>query len=484
MNNLKQKTISGLTWSFIDSFARYGLSFFIAIVLARLLSPADYGLVGMTSIFFAVSRTFIDSGFSSALIRKQNVTEVDLSSVFYFNLFLSVLFYLILFSTSNFISHFFNQPQLIMLIRVIGLNLIIGASSGVQQTLLTKKIDFKLQTRISIISTILSGIIAVIMAYHGFGVWSIVSSTLISTIITTVLLWVWNKWLPKLIFSISSLKELFSFGSKLMLSSLINTVFVNINYLIIGKYFSASELGFYTRADNFQKLPSENITSIIQRVSYPVLSTINDDIPKLKASYKILIKSSVLITFVLMLAMAAVARPLVITLIGLKWEPCIIYLQMLCFVAMFYPLHALNLNILQVQGKSDLFLRLEIIKKILAIPVILAGVFFGIKSMIAGMMINTVFAYFLNSFWSGKFINYSFSDQLKDISPSFLLAVIIASVLFVEGLIIHIPELPLLLIQGVTFCLVTVGICEFIQFNDYLYIKKTVTDKFSKNNIS
>jgi O-antigen/teichoic acid export membrane protein len=288
----------------------------------------------------------------------------------------------------------------------------------------------------------------------------------------------WNRWKPILDFSFQSFKELFSFGSKLLVSGLINTLSYNIYYLVIGKYFSAKELGYYTRADQFNTLPSMNLTSVIQRVSYPVLSSIKDDIPKLKEAYKKLIRSTMLICFVLMLGMAAIARPMILTLIGEKWEPCIIYLQMLCFVGMFYPLHALNLNMLQVEGRSDLFLRLEIIKELLVIPIIVVGVIWGIKAMILGMIINALIAYYLNSYWSGRFIGYSFLEQIKDIFPSFLLAAGMSAVVFVEELLFPLPPLPLLIIQLTTGSLLTIGMCEAFHNKDYAYIKETVKDKF------
>jgi len=477
---LKQKTVTGLTWSFIDTFARYGLTFFIGIILARLLSPADYGLVGMTTIFFAISTSFIDSGFGVALIRKQNTDDADLSSVFYFNLLLSIIFYLLLFVTAPLISDFFNEPKLTLLIRVIGINLIIGAASTIQQIILTKRIDFKLQTRISVISTIFSGIIAVVMAFKGFGVWSLVTSTLIGRTVTTILLWIWNKWTPIWIFSISRLSELFRFGSKLMVSSLINTIFNNIYYLVIGKYFSATELGYYTTADNFNKLPSENISGIVQRVSFPVLSSIQNDVPRLREAYKKLIRGTMLITFVLMLGLVAVARPMVLTLIGEKWEPSIIYLQLLCFSGMFYPLHSINLNMLAVKGRSDLFLRLEIIKRTLSVPIIVIGVFWGIKAMLLGMISLTLIGYFLNSFWSGKLIGYSFIEQIKDILPSFWLALTMSSLVFVIGILVPLPSLLLLIIQLITGILLTIGLGEGFHFKDYLYIKEIVLEKLLK----
>ena len=377
----------------------------------------------MLTIFIAVSQSFINSGFSQALIRKKDPSQADYSTVFYFNMIIGVVCFLILFFCAGLISRFFKEPQLKLLVQVLGLSLILNAFTIIQQTILTRRIDFKLQAKISIISSIVSGVVGLGMAFAGYGVWSLVIKTITMYAITSILLWLWNRWKPVLVFSIQSFKELFSFGSNLLISGLIDTIYRNVYYLIIGKYFSAQELGYYTRADQFNSLPSSNLTSVIQRVSYPVLSSIKEDIPKLKEAYKKLIRSTMLICFVLMLGMAAIAKPMILTLIGDKWEPCVIYLQMLCFVGMFYPLHALNLNMLQVEGRSDLFLRLEIIKKALAIPIIVIGVIWGIKIMILGMIVNTLIAYYLNSYWSGRFIGYSFLEQIKDILPSFLLAV-------------------------------------------------------------
>jgi len=358
--------------------------------------------------------------------------------------------------------------------------LIINSFTIIQSTILTKRIDFKLQAKISIIASLLSGIVAINMAYTGWGVWSLVALTLLKYAISSLLLWYWNNWTPVWHFSKKSFKELFPFGSKLLVSGLIDTIYRNIYYVIIGKYFSAAELGYYTRAEQFQSLPSSHLQGIIDRVSYPVLSSIQNDILRLKETYKKIIRSTMLITFVLMLGMAAVAKPMIITLIGAKWEPCVIYLQMLCFVGMLYPLHAINLNMLTVKGRSDLFLRLEIIKKILAIPVIIIAVIFGITAMIGGMILLSLIAYYLNSYWSGRLIGYSVFAQIKDVLPSFMIAAAMGSIVFIEGFFIALPPLPMLIIQIITGALLTFSLCEIIHFKDYLYIKDIVCDQFSK----
>lgn len=484
MSSLKHKTVSGLIWSFIDTIAGQGISFIVGIILARLLAPREFGLIGMITVFIAISESFINSGFSSALIRKKDCTNTDYSTVFYFNLVTGVLFFIILYLSAPAISGFFNEPELKAILQVMGLILIIDSLTIIQRTILTKRINFKLQARISVIASIGSGIIAIAMALNGFGVWSLVAQRIVKQCINSLFLWIWNKWKPLFVFSIKSFKELFGFGSKLLISGLIDTIYKNVYYLIIGKFFSAQELGFYTKASEFKNLPSKNLNSIISRVTYPVLSTLQDDIPRLKNNYQRLIRSVMFITFILMMGMAAVAEPMIHTLIGAKWEPAIIYLQLLCFVGMMYPLHSLNLNMLQVQGRSDLFLKLEIIKKIIAIPTIVIGVIFGIKMMIVGMIVNALIAYYLNSYWSGVKIGYSLKQQVNDILPSFILALTMGVVVYLLEKILpfsHVINLIILIIFGAIFVFV---FCEITRFKDYIFTKELVLEKintFKKN---
>jgi O-antigen/teichoic acid export membrane protein len=316
------------------------------------------------------------------------------------------------------------------------------------------------------------------MAYAGYGVWSLVFKTISMQAINSSLLWLWNKWRPTKYFSRQSFKELFSFGSKLLVSGLIDTAYRNICYLVIGKYFSAAELGYYTRADMFKDLPAQNINGIISRVSYPVLATLQDNNDQLKAGYKRIITCTMLITFVLMMGMAAVAESMVITLIGDQWRPSIIYLQMLCFVGMLYPLHALNLNILNVKGRSDLFLKLEIIKKILAIPTIVFGALFGLKIMIAIMIATSLIGYYLNSYWAGRFINYPMREQIADILPSFGIALLNSLLVYASGYFL--PDiyflkliLQILIGAGLTFIL-----CELLRLAEFIYIKDIIRTEF------
>ncbi len=480
VEDLKQKTIHGLFWSFIDNFAKLGLQFIVGVILARILSPREFGLIGMLTIFIAISQAIVESGFSTALIRKRNCSQADYSTVFYFNLIISVVLYVVLFFSSGIISRFFEEAELENMLKVFGLILVINAFGMIQQTIFSKEINFKVQTYVTLISALCSGVLAIGAATMGMGVWSLVILNLSRAFLNTLFLWIWSVWRPILIFSKKSFSELFGFGSKLLISALIETIFQNIYYLVIGKFFSARELGFYTRADQFRNLPSQNITDVIQRVSFPVLSAIQDQPERLKENYRKLIRSTMYITFILMLGMAAIAKPMILVLIGEKWLPSVQFLQLLCFVGMFYPLQALNLNILNVKGRSDLFLKLEIIKKIINIPVIILGIFAGIKAMILGMILNNIFAYILNSFYSGKLIGYSTKQQVLDILPSFLFSSLMGGVVFTIGKIIPFNSLLILTIQlGVGFLMVFVP-GELFQMKDYMYIKKIVNEQVQK----
>jgi teichuronic acid exporter len=477
--SLREKTISGLLWSFVDSFVGQGITFFIGIILARLLSPREFGLLGMTAIFIAISQSIVDSGFGSALIQKKKCTENDYSTVFYYNLAIGFLVFGLLYFFAPTISIYFHEPILKQIIRVLGFLVVINSVSMIQLTILTKRVNFKLLTRISIISSVISGVVAITMALLNFGVWSLVAAQITKQAFNTIFLWLWNKWKPLMKFSMDSFMELFGFGSKMLISGLIATIYENIYYLVIGKYFSAIELGYFTRANQFKNLPSKNITSIIRRVSFPILSSIQDDNQRLLNNYRKLIKSTVFITFPLMLGMVAVAKAMIIVLVGEKWLPSVIYLQMLCVGGMLYPLHSINLNMLQVKGRSDLFLRLEIIKRVLAIPTIIIGVIYGIKIMIIGMIINSIFAYYLNSYWSGKLIGYPISQQFIDIIPALVLSIVICSIVYSICIFINLSPGVMFFSQTASGIILFILINELVNLKDYLFLKNIVFEKIN-----
>lgn len=477
--SLKHKTVKGASWSFIDSIAGQGITFLVGLVLARLLTPEEYGLIGIITIFIAVFNSIVDSGFSNALIRKNDAKDIDYNTVFITNLVLSVVLFGTLYVSAPAISRFFSQPQLIPLLRVMGIIVIINAFAIIQRTILVKKVDFKTQTKVSLISSISSGVVGIGMALNGLGVWSLVGQQISRQFLNSAFLWFYSKWYPKLQFSIQSFKELFSFGWKLLASSLIDTVWREIYQVVIGKYYTPVALGHYTRAQQFASICSSNLNSVVQRVSFPVLSSVQDDKERLKNGYKRIIKVSMLITFTLMLGLTAVAKPLVLALIGEQWLPCVPFLQIICLQMMLYPLHSLNLNMLQVQGRSDLFLKLEIIKKIIAVGPILLGIFVDIYWMLGGSVVTGFIAYYLNAYYSGPFLNYSIKEQVKDILPSFGVALAMAIPVFVMSFI---PMnsfilLPLQILAGV---IITISICEMTKLPEYLEIKGIVMPVINK----
>jgi len=350
---LKQRTATGLLWSFIDNFAVQGVHFVIGVVLARLLSPTDFGLIGMITIFITISQWFISSGFGQALIRKQNCTQADYSTVFIFNIVTGVFLYLMLFLTAPLISRFFNEPALTTLIKVFGINLIIISLTIIQRTQLTKRLDFKLQTRISVISSLSSGVVGIILAIKGLGVWSLVYKSIIEYGISSLLLWLLSNWAPSLIFSKNSFIELFGFGYKLMLRGLIYTVFNNVYYAVIGKYVSTASLGYYTKAEQFSNLLSSNINKVVNRVTYPALSELQNNKVALKEAYRKIFITLVYLTSVMMITLGAIAEPVIISLIGEKWRNSIVLLQFLSIIGLLYPLCDFNLTILKIVGNSS-----------------------------------------------------------------------------------------------------------------------------------
>lgn len=434
MSSLKEKTVIGVVWSAIDRFSAQGIQFVFSILIARLLLPEDYGVIAMLGIFLGVSQAFIDSGFGAALIRKIDRTEVDFSTVFYFNIAVAVILYFILFSTAPAISRFYNTPQLEAVTKVVALNLIIGSLSGIHNAKLSIDINFKSRAKISIVSTFLTGLVGLWMAYNGYGVWALVVQSVFSSVIRTIMLWIVVKWHPQLVFSWKSFKELFSFGSKLLASGLLDNIYNNMYTLVIGKVFSPSVLGLYSKANAFAEFPSSNITGILQGVTFPVLSSIQNEETRLADAYKRFLKISAFIVFPMMVGLASVADPFIRLILTDKWEGSIYLLQIICFSMMWYPIHAINLNILQVKGRSDYFLKLEIIKKVQGVLILCITVPMGIVAMCYGGVISSLISLFWNTFYTKRLIGYSFLDQMRDLLPilihSLVMGIVVSLVVY------------------------------------------------------
>ena len=477
--SLKDKTVKGTFWSGVDNVAQIGVSFLVSIVLARLLSPDDYGLLGIIAIFTAVCTALINGGFTTALIRKKDVTDDDYNTSFIVNLGLSLFLYVIIYFCSPLIASFFNRVELVSLTRVTSLGMIIGSLALVQQTRLTKRIDFKTQTKITIIASVTSGGIGIAMALMGFGVWSLVAQQLSSYTLRTILLWVANKWTPKLRFSTASFHELFGFGWKMMASEVLNALWKELYQVVVGKFYSPAALGQYTRAKQFSQLFSSNLNTVVQRVTYPVLSSLQDDKERLVVSYRRVIKVTMFITAISMLFLAATSEPMIYCLIGPKWHEAAVYLPLICIAGSSYPLQALNLNMLQVQGRSDIFLGIEIAKKIIAIIPLATGALVGILPMLYINILTSIGSFFLNSLYSGRLLGYSSFKQLKDIAPSYGIATIIGvPVFFLKFLpLSYWFVFPMQLLLGIFLFFVSCKIFNPMEYNEVKSIVQSFINK-------
>lgn len=474
-NTLKQKAVKGVLWSTVERFSVQGVQFLIMIVMARLLTPHDYGIIGMLAIFLAVSQSLIDSGFSQALIRKQDRTEVDNCTVFYFNIVISTLLYVILYVSAPFVADFYDTPLLCPVMRVVCFGIIFNSLAVVQRAQFTISIDFKTQAKATLTAAITSGVIGIAMAYRGFGVWSLVTQQLLNLGINTGLLWLFSRWRPRLMYSWKSFRELFAFGSKLLASGMLDTIYRNIYPIVIGKLFSASSLGHYTRAHQFSEFPSSNLTGIIQRVTYPVLCEIQDDDGRLSSIYRRFLKLSAFVIFPLMVGLSSVAQPFVSIMLGSKWDFCGQLLQIICFSMMWYPIHAINLNLLQVKGRSDLFLRLEIIKKILGVSVLSITASFGLVVMCYGAIFNSLVALVINTYYTGRLINVGFLRQMRDLLPTLVLCLaMFALILTVNSFLpSNTAKLCVGIVLGVAFYSLASYVFKFSELKELLsFIRK------------
>jgi len=425
VSDLKSKTIHGVAWSFVERFSVQAIQFILGIILARLLSPNDYGLIAMLVVFISISQVFIDGGFSSALVQRQYRSEMDFSTAFYTNLGISIICYLLLFIFAPIIASFYHQPLLISITRIYSINLILNSLVAIHKVKLIISVDFKTQSKISFTSALISGIIGIICAYVGYGVWALIIQALFLALFNVLLSFYYVRWLPILNFSISSFKSLFSFGSKLLIASLISNVYTNLYALVIGKKFSSSSLGMYSRADQFAQFTSSNIANILARVSFPVLSQIQNDNERLISVYRRYIQISALLVFPLILGLCGIAKPLILLLLTEKWSGCIILLQILCFSYLWNCVVTVNLNLLNVKGRSDLVLKLEIIKKVIAFLILIISLSFDLIGICIGLVVYSLIALYLNTYYTKKILNYGFKKQFVELLPYLLLSLLI-----------------------------------------------------------
>lgn len=474
MSSLRDKTIKGVIWSAVERFASQGVEFIFGILIARLLLPEDYGVIAMLNIFLAISRTFIDSGFETALIRKADRTETDFSTVFYFNIAVSAICYLILWIASPFIADFYDTPLLESVTKVVALNLIFNALAGIQSAKLSIEIDFKSRANVSLIHACVSGAVGLWLAFKGYGVWALVAQSLSAAAVRTLTLWVIVRWKPRFEFSQKSFKELFSFGSKLLAAGLLNTIYNNIYSIVIGKFYSPSSLGVYSKANTLSQFPSSNVTGVFQSVLFPVLSSIQDDERRMLDVYKRFLRMSSFVVFPLMIGLAAVADPLIRVLLTDKWEGSIYLLQILCFSTIWAPVIAVNTNVLKVMGRSDYFLKVEIIKKIIGIVILCITIPMGLVPMCYGIAVVTFLSVCCDTYYTRKLIGYGLLAQLKDLFPLLLHSLIMGTaVLLVEYFMpTEMMKLIVGVLVGMTYYVLGAILCRFKEMKEILSIIK------------
>ena len=479
-DSLKEKTARGVKWGFIDNLGGTGILAIANLVLARQLSPQEFGIVGMTTIFITLSTSLVDSGFTGALTRKKDVSEKDLNTVFYFNLLTSGCLYLLLYLLAPVISRFFGQPVLVPVVRILGLSLIITALSIVQKVILVRKIDFRTQALVSVVSALASAGAGIWMAASGCGVWSLVVMQLARLALTTILLWVFSRWLPAFMFSMASFREMFAFGGRLLLTALISTVWSEIYSFIIGKVYTPSVLGQYSRADKFRNMVTSNVSIVMQRVTYPVLASIKDERQRQGRAYRKIIRTTVLISFTSVLGLAAVSRAFVLTLVGDQWIPAIGYLRILCLSGLFIPLMICSANILNANGRSDTTLYLEIMKTLLAVFPVLAGVFISIEALLWCTVAVSAVSYLVYAVCVSRSVDYPVWRQLRDILPYLLVSAFMASAVFCLSFL-PLPQWAVLAVQLVAGAAITVFSYEKIYRNEeYADMKSAIVKLFDK----
>ena len=450
MSESKNKVITGLMWSFAERFGAQIVSFVVSIVLARLLLPKDYGTVTMVTVFINIANAFVTGGFGNSLIQKKGADDLDFSTVFFFNIFFSVAVYLVIFSISPLLESFYNQDGLAMVTRVLGLRLLLTGVNSIQRAYVARNMQFKKFFFATLGGTLLSAVVGIVLAYKGLGVWALIAQYLTNTTTDTVVLWLTVKWRPKFMFSFKRLKSLLSYGWKLLCSSLLSTVYAELNELVIGKYYSSADLAFYSKGKKFPALFVTNINSAVETVLFPSMSKIQDEHELLKAKTKASISYSTFLVLPIVFGLAAVSDNLIPVLLTDKWQESSVYLMIACLSYAFVPVGMANLQAIKAIGKSTTYLVLDIIKKIMGISLLVVSLKYGVYAIAIAEMVSNVFGFLLNIYPNKKYLNYGFVEQLKDILPSLILSLIMFTVVYSENYLPVANKLLLLIIQLVT----------------------------------
>ncbi len=476
MNNTKHNVFTNLIWRFAERSGAQIVQFIVSLVLARILMPEMYGTVALITVFITILQVFVDSGLGNALIQKRNADDLDFSTVFYTNLVFCFVLYLLLFFCAPLIADFYNNLELIPYIRVLGLILIISGVKNVQQAYVSRKLIFKKFFFATLGGTVIAAIVGITMAINGFGVWALIAQLLLNLIIDTLILWLTVDWKPKLMFSFSRLKGLFSYGWKLLASSLLDAIYRNLTQLIIGKKYSSKDLAFYNKGDHFPNIIITNINSSIDSVLLPTMSNVQENKEKVKNMTRKSIKISTFVLAPLMMGLAFTSNNVVDLLLTAKWLPCVPYLCIFCITYMFYPIHTANLNAIKAMGRSDIFLKLEIIKKIVGIIILLITMNISVMAMAIGLIISSVLSQIINSWPNKKLLNYSYIDQLKDIMPYILISVIMGGMVYLVNFL-NLSLIITLIIQIIVGAIIYYIGLKLIKDDSLQYILDTIKIK-------
>ncbi|MBQ9102608.1 MAG: lipopolysaccharide biosynthesis protein [Treponema sp.] len=476
----RQKIFSNLIWRFLERTGAQLVAFIVAIVLARILTPEDYGTIALITVFTTILNVFVDSGLGSALVQKKDADNVDFSTVFYTNVIFCIILYAILFFVSPLIADFYKRQELTAVIRVLGITILISGVKNIQQSYVSKTLQFKKFFFATLVGTVIAAIVGVWMAYHGFGVWALVAQQITNLSIDTILLWITVKWYPNFVFSFERLKGLFSFGWKLLVSALIDTTYNNLRQLIIGKKYTSEDLAFYNKGNLFPFAIVSNVDNAINNVLLPVMSQEQDDKAKVKQMTRRAIKTSTYCISPLLMGLAACAPAVVHILLTDKWLPCIPYLRIFCITYMFWPVHTTNLTAISSLGRSDLFLKLEIIKKIMGLTILVSTMWFGVMIMAYSLLLMDVLGQIINSWPNKRLINYSYLEQLKDILPGIGTAVVMGLLVSLINYL-SIAEWLKLLIQIPAGILIFISLSKIFKIDSYSYLKTLIAGKIKRS---
>lgn len=481
---LKTKTITSMIWTAIQRFGVITLSFITNLILARILSADDFGIVGMISIFIFLAEAFTDSGLGEALINKKDCTDVDYSTVFWSNLALSVIIYLILFVTAPLIAKFYKMEVLTKLLRIKAIIIILQGLRLIQTTILQKQLNFKKISLIYLSSSIISTIISIILALNGWGYWALVAKTIIDITVRTFLFWIFSKWKPMLKFSIDSFKQLFSFGFVMLSASTINTLYSEGQGLIIGKAFTATDLGYYTQARKLQEIPTNAVIQIVNTVTFPVLSKLKEDIEKMKKAFQKIIISITYVTFPMMIFFIICAQPIFRMLYTSKWDFSIPYFRYLCIVGMMTSVNTINTTLVKSTGRKGLYFKFQVIEKIIGIIFLILSVRFGMSGLLIANVILEYLFFIINAIVTNKSIHYSIWEQIRDLLPNYLLSILLGILVYFGFTFLKIPNIVHFILEFFVYSLTYIGLSWLFRFKSFYVYKEIIISKVKKNKLN